>query len=87
MPAAVSYTGMVRTLRSLVRFWLRNDGQDLADYCLLTALIALIAAAIFIHMTGGIQNLWNIGNSALVSGHSVAGGAAGGANGGSGSTK
>jgi Flp pilus assembly pilin Flp len=68
-----------------VTFWFGEDhGQDLSDYCLLTALVALIALGVFIHVSGGIQNLWTFGNSALVSGNSVAGGAAGGANGSSG---
>jgi len=41
--------------------WLgRDDGQDLAEYCLLTALVALVAAAIFLHVTGGLKNLWNV---------------------------
>jgi Flp pilus assembly pilin Flp len=66
----------VRPLRALVRFWLRDEhGQDLSDYCLLTALVALIALAVFVHVSGGIQNIWNIGNGTLASGNSVAGGA------------
>ena len=56
-------------------FWFRDDhGQDLAEYCLLTAFIALVACGIFVYTSGGIQNLWNFGNSTLVSGNSVAGG-------------
>ena len=39
-------------------------GQDLADYCLLTALIALIALGIFCHVSGGIQGMWsNVGTT------------------------
>jgi Flp pilus assembly pilin Flp len=71
-----------------VGFWFGDDhGQDLSDYCLLTALVALIALGVFIHLSGGIQNLWNIGNGTLVSGNSVAGGSAGGANGSSGNLR
>jgi Flp pilus assembly pilin Flp len=41
--------------------WLcRDDGQDLAEYCLLTALVALVAAAIFLQVSGGMKNLWNV---------------------------
>ena len=71
-------------MRAIAHFWFGDDrGQDLADYCLLAALVALVACGILIHMSGGIQNLWNIGNGTLVSGKSVAGGN-GGANGASG---
>jgi Flp pilus assembly pilin Flp len=43
----------------------RNEGQDLSEYCLLAALIALIALGIFIHASGGIQNLWTGANTSL----------------------
>jgi Flp pilus assembly pilin Flp len=72
-------------VRAIVRFWSGDDhGQDLADYCLLTALVALIGLGIFIHLSGGIQNLWNIGNTTLMNGNSVAGGAQSGSHGSSG---
>ena len=45
-------------MRPISRWLRRDDGQDLAEYCLLTALVALVAAAIFLHVTGGLQNLW-----------------------------
>jgi Flp pilus assembly pilin Flp len=49
----------------------REDrGQDLAEYCLLTALIALVAVGIFIHFSGGVQALWNSANTTLVAGNS-----------------
>jgi Flp pilus assembly pilin Flp len=79
----------VRVVRAIVGFWFRDDhGQDLADYCLLTALIALIGLGIFIHLSGGIQAIWNAGNSTLISGKSVAGGStAGGADGSTGKVR
>jgi Flp pilus assembly pilin Flp len=46
-------------MRPISRWLRREDGQDLAEYCLLTALVALVAAAILAHVTGGMQNLWN----------------------------
>jgi Flp pilus assembly pilin Flp len=52
---------------AILRFWRKNDqGQDIAEYCLLTALIALIAFGVFYHMSGGIQDLWGTANSTLV---------------------
>ena len=50
----------------------REDrGQDLAEYCLLTALVALVAVGIFIHFSGGVQALWNSANTTLVAGNST----------------
>jgi hypothetical protein len=76
----VFYTICVRAVRAFAGFWFGDDhGQDLADYCLLTALVALIGLGIFIHLSGGLQNLWNFGNSTLVTGNSVATGTTGSA--------
>ena len=52
--------------RAVVEFFRdRDEGQDLSEYCLLAALVALIALGIFIHVSGGIQNLWTAANSSL----------------------
>jgi Flp pilus assembly pilin Flp len=49
----------------------RNDqGQDLAEYCLITAVIALIGLGLFIHISGGLQNLWGAANSTIAAGSS-----------------
>ena len=47
-------------LRHLLRALHSEDrGQDLAEYCLLTALVALIGMVIFVHLSGGMQALWS----------------------------
>lgn len=46
-------------------------GQDLAEYCLLTALIALIGLGILYRVSGGMQNLWGNANGTLVQGNSA----------------
>lgn len=46
-------------------FLRKDDGQDLSEYCLLTALIALIALGLFIHMSGGVQSIWSGSASTL----------------------
>jgi Flp pilus assembly pilin Flp len=61
----------------MARFLREDHGQDLADYCLLIALVSLIGLGIFIHISGGIQNIWNVGNSTLQSGQSAAGNSGG----------
>jgi Flp pilus assembly pilin Flp len=43
----------------------RENGQDLSEYCLITAAVALIALGIFIAVSGGIHNLWTAANNSL----------------------
>ena len=57
--------------RSILRFVRRSEGQDLSEYCLLTALLALIALGIFWHVSGGMQALWGNGNSTLATATNV----------------
>jgi Flp pilus assembly pilin Flp len=60
-------------LRRVLRTFLREEsGQDLADYCLLTALVALVAVAILIKVSGGVQNLWTVANTSLANGNHTA---------------
>ena len=51
--------------RAIVDFFRREEGQDLADYCLLTALVALMAGAILFHVSGGLKGIWSVGNQHL----------------------
>jgi Flp pilus assembly pilin Flp len=47
--------------------FLRDEvGQDLAEYCLITAFLALLALGIYYRLSGGIQDLWSTANSTLV---------------------
>ncbi len=40
-------------------------GQDLSEYCMLLALIVLIAAGVFLKVSGGVGSLWTVANSTL----------------------
>jgi Flp pilus assembly pilin Flp len=51
--------------RAISVFFRREEGQSLADYCLLTALVALVAAGILLHVSGGLNNLWTTGSQSL----------------------
>ena len=51
--------------RAISDFFRREEGQSVADYCLLTALVALVAAAILLHVSGGLNNLWTTSNQSL----------------------
>jgi Flp pilus assembly pilin Flp len=59
-------------LNALVRL-LRKDekGQDLSEYCLLTALVALVGLGIFLFASGGVHNLWTTANTTLANGNGV----------------
>jgi Flp pilus assembly pilin Flp len=59
-------------LRHLLRALHSEDrGQDLAEYCLLTALVALVAVAILVHLSGGMQAVWGGANTSLTAGNAA----------------
>lgn len=47
------------------RFWNEEDGQDLVEYTLLLAFVALASAALFISAGTSINNIWTAANSRL----------------------
>ncbi|HUB82858.1 MAG TPA: hypothetical protein VMB03_28865 [Bryobacteraceae bacterium] len=56
---------------AITRFLLEEEsGQDLAEYCLITAFIALVALGIFWHVSGGLQGMWTSINASLAAGNS-----------------
>ena len=48
-----------------------DRGQDLAEYCLLTALVALVALGIFVHFSGGVRAIWGDANTSLTTGNAA----------------
>jgi Flp pilus assembly pilin Flp len=63
----------VKALRS------EDRGQDLSEYCLLTALVALVALGVIIQLSGGMQAVWGGANTTLTAGNAAISGATGGA--------
>jgi Flp pilus assembly pilin Flp len=61
------FRAMLRILRG------GDHGQDLAEYCLLTALIALIGLGIFCYASGGIQAIWSNMGATLATGNTTTG--------------
>lgn len=59
----------------ILQLFRADDGQDLAEYCLITALIALIGLVIFYKVSGGMGDLWGVANTRLGSQNAAAGGA------------
>lgn len=52
--------------RSIARQLFKDEsGQDVSEYCLLTALLLLIGLGIFIHLSGGVQAIWGNANTTL----------------------
>ena len=62
---------------AILRFLRRNEGQDLSEYCLITALVALIALGIFWHVSGGVAALWSNSNTSIAAASGAAGAGAG----------
>jgi Flp pilus assembly pilin Flp len=46
-------------------FWLDEQGQDLIEYTLLMAFVALASAALFLGAGGSIKGIWSVSNSQL----------------------
>jgi len=50
----------------LRNFWNDEQGQDLIEYTLLMAFVALASAALFLGAGGSIKGIWSASNSQLV---------------------
>ena len=49
----------------LQNFWNDDQGQDLIEYTLLMAFVALASAALFLGAGGSIKGIWSVTNSQL----------------------
>jgi Flp pilus assembly pilin Flp len=56
----------------LRNFWNDEQGQDLIEYTLLMAFVALASAALFLSAGGSISGIWTTTNSQLTSANSLA---------------
>ena len=57
----------MNTLRSYLNNFLRDEsGQDLIEYTLLMAFIALASAAIFVSAGGSVNTIWQSASTAAV---------------------
>jgi Flp pilus assembly pilin Flp len=59
-------------MRSLNRFFLDESGQDLIEYTLLLAFVALASAALFIGAGNSVKGIWLTTNSQLDSANTQA---------------
>ena len=49
----------------LQRFWREEEGQDLIEYTLLLAFIALASASIFLSAGNSVSSIWQQGSTQL----------------------
>jgi Flp pilus assembly pilin Flp len=56
----------------LRNFWKDEQGQDLIEYSLLMAFVALASAALFLGAGNSIKGIWSTTNSSLVQANSNA---------------
>jgi Flp pilus assembly pilin Flp len=52
-------------LRWSAALWRDEDGQDLVEYALLMAFVALAAVSLLQHVSSNISSLWNTLSSSL----------------------
>ncbi len=52
-------------LQMLQMFWNGEEGQDLIEYSLLLALVAVAAIGILLSVAGGLKNIWSSVNSTV----------------------
>jgi Flp pilus assembly pilin Flp len=56
---------VIKDVTILRNFWNDDQGQDLIEYTLLIAFVALASAALFIGAGGSVSGIWSSGNSQL----------------------
>ena len=61
-------------MTTLRNFWNDDQGQDLIEYILLIAFVALASAALFIGVGGSVAGIWTTANSQLAAANVAAGG-------------
>jgi Flp pilus assembly pilin Flp len=59
-------------MKAIYNFWNNDRGQDLIEYTLLMAFVALASAALFLGAGGSISGIWSTSNSQLVAANSSA---------------
>ena len=61
-------------MKYLMNFLKDERGQDLVEYTLLLAFVALASAALFIGAGGSVSGIWNVANARLAEANTAAGG-------------
>jgi Flp pilus assembly pilin Flp len=59
-------------MKFLRSFWNDEQGQDLIEYTLLMAFVALASAALFLGAGGSIKGIWETSNTQLTNANTTA---------------
>lgn len=59
-------------MKQILAFWKDEQAQDLIEYTLLMAFVALASAALFLSAGGSIAGIWTTSNSRLAAANSTA---------------
>jgi Flp pilus assembly pilin Flp len=59
-------------MNCLLNLWREDQGQDLIEYTLLMAFVALASAALFLGAGSSIKGIWSTTNSQLAAANSQA---------------
>ena len=59
-------------MNSISKFWYDERGQDLIEYTLLMAFVALASAALFLGAGGNLKNIWSVTNNQVAQANSKA---------------
>ena len=59
-------------MRTLRNFWIDEGGQDLIEYTLLMAFVALASAALFLGAGSSIMGIWTSTNTQLSAANAAA---------------
>jgi Flp pilus assembly pilin Flp len=65
-------TNLRNLTTAMKMFWNDEQGQDLIEYTLLMAFVALASAALFLGAGGSISGIWTTSNSQLVAANNSA---------------
>jgi Flp pilus assembly pilin Flp len=65
-------TNLRNVTTAMKAFWNDDQGQDLIEYTLLMAFVALASAALFIGAGGSIAGIWSTTNTQLVNANNSA---------------
>ena len=52
-------------VESILRVWTEDSGQDLIEYTLLMAFVALASALLFVGAGSNVSKIWSTNNSTL----------------------
>ena len=66
------FKGLVSNVSVIRNFWNDDQGQDLIEYTLLMAFVALASAALFLGAGGSINGIWTTTNTQLVAANASA---------------